>query len=433
MQKTNTKISWYAATAIVVANMIGSGVFTSLGFQLTSISNTWSIIILWVFGALMAFCGALSYAEIGTALKRSGGEYHFLSQLFHPVVGYLSGWVSMTVGFAAPIALAGIALVKYAHIFPTISPIITASFTIIFITLFHLINLKSSERFQNITTSFKVVLILVFILFGLFHTNPENALDFSNSWQSEIFYPGFAVSFVYVTFSYSGWNAAAYITDEIKNPTKNLPRALLLGTILVSVIYILLNLVFLKNASLEALQGQLEIGEIVSKNIFGIKGGKLMSIAIAVMLLSSISAMIWVGPRVIKVMAEDYKLWSYFKKTSKKNIPIRAILLQSSIAISMILTGTFEQILIYCGFLLNIFAAITVYGSFILRRKGLSKNTYKSPLYPFTQILFLSFSVWILFYLITQQPKECLFGSLNIIIGLITYLVNKKLIKKQTV
>ena len=428
MTDLQAKISWKAATAIVVANMIGSGVFTSLGFQLNDISNTWSVIILWSLGAIMALCGALSYAEIGTQLKRSGGEYHFLSELFHPFAGYLSGWISMTVGFAAPIALSAIALSKYTFVFHGTSINAIAVLVILAVTLMHSINLKKSAIFQNFTTSVKVLIILGFILFGLLHHHPDNALDWGSTWQKEIFYPGFAVSFVYVTFSYSGWNAAAYIIEEIDRPSKNLPRALILGTLIVSIIYLLLNLVFLKNASLADLQGQLEIGQIVSDHIFGSFGGKLMSLAIALMLISGISAMIWAGPRVIKAMADDYRLWHAFKKISSGGLPVRAVLLQSGIAIFMVITGTFERILIYCGFLLNFFAAFTVMSSYVVRKRGLSKDTFKSPFFPIPQIIFLILSAWILIFLIVQQPWESMYGTLNIVVGIATYWMSKKII-----
>ncbi len=213
-------IGVYTATAIVVANMIGAGIFTSLGFQLVETQNSWSIFILWSLGALMALCGALSYAELGTHWIRSGGEYHFLSRAFHPLLGYLSGWVSLTIGFSAPVALSAMALSEYVSPYLDIQELGLAIFTVIAISLIHSISLKRSSFLQNITTSLKVILILVIVYFGLAQTPEASAILLDESWKEEIILPAFAVSFVYVTFSYSGWNAAAYIVDEIREAEK---------------------------------------------------------------------------------------------------------------------------------------------------------------------------------------------------------------------
>lgn len=425
-----TKIGWITVTAIVVANMIGSGIFTSLGFQLVSTTNTWSIILLWLLGAIMALFGAFSYAELGTNLIRSGGEYHFLSRIYHPVIGYLSGWISVTVGFAGPIGLAAMAIGEYTEAFTHLSPTLVAIILILLITLFHLKDIKRSSNFQNVTTGIKLALLFILIIFGFYLIPEQSSIDWSNNWQSEIYLPAFAISFVYVTFSYSGWNAAAYIIDEIKDVQKNLPKILVVGTLIVSILYILINIVFLRQASLVQLQGQLEIGQIVSINMFGETSGIIISSTIAFMLISSISSMIWAGPRVTMVMAEDYWIWSYFKKKNKNNIPVRSICLQSIIAIVLIISGTFEQVLIYSAFVLNLSTAITVAGVFILRSKGGDKNAYKSKLFPIAQIIFLILSIWILVYLIYERPYESLFGMLNLLVGLGTYLFNKYLIKK---
>ena len=313
------------ATAIVIANMIGAGIFTSLGFQLVDTVNTWSITILWCLGAIMALCGALSYAELGTYWARSGGEYHFLSKAFHPLLGYLSGWVSLTIGFSAPIALSGMALGAYVAPYLGLTDSVLAVFTILAISFFHSISIKRSSVLQNSTTLLKIILILVIIYFGLTRTSVSSAYLFDNSWKHELLLPAFAVSFVYVTFSYSGWNAAAYIVDEIRDVRKNLPRALLIGTAVVSLLYLLLNFVFLRQNPLEAIRGQLEIGQITAISLFGEKGGEWISFGIAMMLISSISAMVWAGPRVTQVMAEDHALWSWFALKTKQKVPLRAI------------------------------------------------------------------------------------------------------------
>ena len=429
MSRPNS-IGLSTATAIVVANMIGVGIFTSLGFQLVDTVNTWSIIILWSLGALMALCGALSYAELGTYWVRSGGEYHFLSKAFHPILGYLSGWVSLTIGFSAPVALSGMALGEYIAPYLGVPGIVLAILTILTISFFHSISIKRSSTFQNTATLLKVFLILLFVYFGLTHTPVASAYLWDHSWKEEIILPAFAVSFVYVTFSYSGWNAATYIVDEIREARKNLPRALLLGTTVVSLLYLLLNFVFLRHNPLEVIRGQLEIGQITAISLFGEKGGELISFGIALMLISSIGAMVWAGPRVTQVMAEDHGLWRWFAIKTKNKIPLRAIWLQTTITLMLLFTGTFEQVMIYSGFVLQLFAALVVAGVFVVRRKNKTKRGFRSPFFPIPQIIFLVLSFWVLLYLIIAQPLETGLGLLNLLLGFLVYKFDNTYSKK---
>ena len=238
------KISALTATNLVVANMIGIGVFTSLGFQVAGITSDFALIALWIVGGIAALCGALSYAELATALPRSGGEYHYLSKIYHPSVGFLSGWISVVVGFPAPIALAGIAFGGYFKIFtPGISPIFLSLLIIWIITAVHLFGVRVEEMFQNGSTFLKIGLILVLIVAGLLIANPQplNLIPGPEALTTLLSRP-FAVDLVYVMYAYSGWNAAAYITDEVRNPAKNVPWALLIGTLVVTALYLTLNL-----------------------------------------------------------------------------------------------------------------------------------------------------------------------------------------------
>ncbi|MEE9437531.1 MAG: amino acid permease [Saprospiraceae bacterium] len=429
--KKKYKIGWKTATALVVANMIGAGIFTSLGFQLVEIQNTWSIIILWTLGAIMALCGALSYAELSTSMVRSGGEYQFLSKTFHPLVGYLSGWVSLTIGFAAPVALASIAFGEYLTLYLGVDKVILASLIVILITFLHTISVKHSSLLQNSTTIFKLVTILIIIVAGFTISTPENALEWSNIWQNEILLPGFAVSFVYVTYSYSGWNAASYLAEEIESPIINIPKALVIGTLIVSILYILLNITFLKHGTLNSLQGQLEVGQIAVNGMFDSNGGKIISIAIGLILISSISAMVWIGPKVTQVMGEDYRFWHWFSKLSEKEIPKRAIILQLLITLILLISGTFQQILIYSGFVLQLFGALSIYSVFLNRKKnGIKSLQFKTPLYPIPQLIFLFLSAWVLIYLLYQQPKQSLLGCINIGNGIIIYNFDKSINKQ---
>ena len=256
------KISVITATNLVIANMIGTGVFTSLGFQVASISSDLALISLWVVGGVAALCGALCYAELATALPKSGGEYNYLSRIYHPSLGFLAGGISAIVGFPAPIALAALAFGKYVEVFlPGVPPVTTSLLIVWIITAIHLFGLRAEERFQNWSTFLKIVLILGFIVAGFFMANPQH-LDLAPSAGAlaAMVSGPFAKSLVFVMYSYSGWNAASYITEEVKNPAKNLPWALLGGTIVVTVLYVVLNFIFLLGTPKQILAGQVEVG-----------------------------------------------------------------------------------------------------------------------------------------------------------------------------
>lgn len=426
---TPRKIGWISATAIVVANMVGTGVFTSLGFQLVDLQHTWTIILLWIIGGLIALFGAISYAELGTRLPQSGGEYYFLSKIYHPFIGYLSGWVSLTVGFAASIALAAMAMGAYFKQILQIEPTFIAITVILITTTIHSFNLNQSRNFQNLITILKTFLLLFLIVAGFYWGTEAHVLKYQPGWFSEVKTPAFAIALVYVTYSYSGWNAAAYIVGEIKTPRKNLPRALILGTALVAAIYVGLQVMFLWVAPIQELKGQIEVGQIVANLLFGKTGGNTITLLIGMLLMSSISAMIWVGPRVVRAMADDHQIWSFLAADNKNKIPVRAVWLQTFISIILILSSSFEQVLIYSGFVLQLFNTLTVAGVIVLRmkNKGSSNdNFFLSPLYPYIQISYILISLWILIFLLTDRPVESLLGLANLLIGGVSYWVSKK-------
>ena len=430
-QASGKKIGWVSAAAIVVANMVGTGVFTSLGLQLESLRSVWSIILLWVLGGLISLFGAFSYAELGTKLPRSGGEYYFLSRIYHPILGYLSGWISLTVGFAASVALAEMAMGAYIGKFMPVSAQFIAVATILLVSLVHSVNIRQSSHFQNTFTALKLLLILFFIL-ACFIMEPVGApLELKTSWHTELAKPTFAVSLVYVLYAFSGWNAAAYIVEEIDSPVRNLPRALIGGTLLVSVLYVLLQLAFLKQAGVAQLQGKVEVGQIVAELMFGASGGRAISFFIAFFLVSSISAMVWVGPRVVRAMANDYTIWRFLSQDNRNGIPVRAVWLQASISIFMIATSSFEQVLVYSGFVLQLFTTAAVAGVFVMRWKN-GHSGYSSPGYPWVQLAFLAISFWILAFLLYERPVESLWGLANLGLGAISYWLSKDYLHKAS-
>ena len=404
--------------------MIGTGVFTSVGFQLLSVQNTWSILLLWLIGGLLGLFGAFAYAELGTYFKESGGDYIYLSRVFHPIAGYLSAWAGLTVGFSAPVALAAMALTKYLAPFGLNGNKWLAIGIIIVIGLMHSFSIRHSSRLQNVTTFIKVGFIVMLILLGLIlGPHVPNALDFSESWKQEVLTPGFAVSMVYVTFAYTGWNAAAYVVDEIESPSKTLPRALIGSTLFVATVYLLFQLSLLRHASVDQLQGHEEVTYISFNNLLGSNGGKWVSVFIAIQLIATISSYLWVGPRVTWAMSKEHVLWKFLSTQNKNGIPVPAIWAHVLISIILALTGSFENILLYAGFVLQLMSSLTVATSLFIKSKD--PAMFKSPLKPLLQIIFLGFNLWILIFTLIDRPLESLIGLGILAIGALIYLFDK--------
>lgn len=419
----SSKISWKTAAGLVVANMIGTGVFTSLGFQLVEVQNTWSILLLWTLGGGMALIGALVYAELGTHFRKTGGDYIFLSETIHPSIGYLYAWVSMAVGFSAPIAIAAMAMNNY--LLPLLGEtILPGLFFLLAVPIAHIFSVSRSAYFQDIFTLIKIAFVLVLIGLGLFHA-PEvetSALDFSSSWKDEVLLPGFAVSLIFVFYAYTGWNSAAYIIEEVDQPRKNLPKALLTATMLVMVIYILLQLVLLKHASVEQLSGRVQVADIAFGNLFGLNGALWVSFFIAIQLIATISGYAWVGPRITFAMARDFKLWKPLSVVNSNGIPVRAIILNTCISLLLFLSGSFEQVMLYAGFVLQLMGTITIFSSLRIKKE----NGFKTPFKPILQLIYLVFSSAVMIYLLWDRPLES-FAGLGILgLGLVVYLFDKR-------
>src|ERR1700720_2293793 len=299
-------VGFFTACGIVIANIIGTGVFTSLGFQVADIQSGFALLMLWIVGGIAALCGALCYGELSAALPRSGGEYHFLSEIYHPAVGFMAGFISATVGFAAPIALAAMAFGKYFRgVFDFGSPVLL-SFVLVWTgALFHFGNLRLGSAFQNLWTIVKLLLVGVLIGAGLLIEEKQPITFFPHAAATmSIFSGAFAVALVYVMYSYSGWNASSYIIGEVKEPERNVLRSLLVGTIVVMVAYVLLNGVFIATTPEAEMRNQVEIGLIAGRHIFGDNGGGVVGAIICLGLVSSISSMTWIGPRVTMSMGE---------------------------------------------------------------------------------------------------------------------------------
>ena len=423
------KFQHQTVTAVVIANMIGTGVFTSLGFQLLDIQSGFAILLLWALGGLIAVCGSMTYAELGSALPRSGGEYNFLTEIYHPSAGFVSGWISATIGFSAPTALAAITFSTYLlTIFPEINndwlrKIIACSLIVI-LAFIHSSNRKSSGGLQMIFTVMKVGVIILFCFGAILFAKNIQPVSFSPNSNdiSTIFSGSFAVSLIYVSYAYTGWNAATYLSSEIERPQKYLPLILISGTTIVTVLYILLNFVFLSVAPIEDMQGKIEIGFIAAQSAFGGSVANFTGLVLSLLLISTVSAMTIAGPRVLQVIGEDFKVLNILSIKREDGIPSTAIYIQSLIAIIFILSSSFESILVFAGFTLALNSFVTVIAVFVLRSKQPNlPRPYKTFGYPFTPLIYLALTGWTLYFVIINRPIEVLFSLGIILSGLIFY------------
>jgi basic amino acid/polyamine antiporter, APA family len=422
-------VTLVTATALAVADMVGIGVFTSLGFQVKDLPSGFSLMTLWLVGGLMALCGALSYAELAAMFPRSGGEYNFLSRTYHRAIGFLAGWISATVGFAAPVALAGMAFGQYfAGVVPGAPPLLLALAVVWLVSGVQLAGIQHASTFQNASTLLKVALILVFIIAGFAFGTPQ-PVSFVPSARDlgYIASAPFAISLVFVMYSYAGWNAATYIAGEIRDPRRELPLSILIAVATVTVLYVGLNMVFLYTTPMERLAGQIDVGLIAGQHIFGPTGGRIVGGLICIGLISAISAMMWIGPRVTMVMGEDTPLLSVFARKTKTGVPAAAILLQAGVATLMLLTQTFESVLEFIQFSLTFCSFLAVLGVIVLRyTQPAVPRPYRVWAYPVTPLLFMAISLFMMVYLIKERPAQSLAGTAMMLAGLAIYAVSAR-------
>ena len=421
-------VSWVTATAIVVADMVGVGVFTSLGFQVTDIPSGFSLLLLWIVGGVVAICGAFCYAELATMFPRSSGEYNFLRRIYHPAFGFVAGWLSATVGFAAPIALAAMAFgIYFKSVIPGAPPLFLGFCVTWLAALVHLGGVRFGGAYHNIWTALKLALILVFIVAG-FALGDVQSISFAPSAADLTYIAGapFAISLVFVMYSYSGWNAATYIVGEVREPARNLPRALFTGTAIVIVLYVALNAVFLITTPMKELAGQIDVAIVAGKHVFGGIGGRMVGAVIALGLVSSISAMTWIGPRVTMTMGEDMPLLRLFSRKSKRDAPAFAIIFQLVVSNLLLLTQSFEAVLDFIQFSLTFCSFFTVLGLIKMRitHPHLARP-YRAWGYPVTPLVFLGVTLFIMYYLVVNRPLQSLAGFAMMSAGLVIYYASR--------
>jgi APA family basic amino acid/polyamine antiporter len=416
------------ATALVIASMVGTGVFTTTGLLVELLPSAPAAIACWAVGGVMALCGALSYAELGAAMPENGGEYHFLSRLFHPCVGFLSAWVSLIVGFGAPLAAVALAFGQYAAVFaPGLSPRVAGGTLILVLSLVNAWRVTTSAGLQNVLTYGKVLLIVGFIVLGGWLGSLDRLVaPVAAPLLPTVTSSGFAVGLLLVSFSYFGWNAAAYVAGEVRDPGRVMPRSLALGTAVVMVLYVLLNAVFFAAAPLSALAGKVEVGHVAAVALLGSGGGKALSAVVTLGLLSTVGALIVTGPRVYEAVGAEVPRLSWLAARSGRGGPGRAIALQSSLALVMLATAGFEALLTYIGFTLSIFSGLTVLGVFVLRRRTGGAVPFRTPGYPVTPLVFVALMAWMVVHAVVRTPGTAAAGAVTVVVGLGVYVASTR-------
>ncbi len=421
------RITLFTAASVVVANVIGSGIFTTSGFIARDLNHPGALLLVWAIGGVLALAGALSYSELGVALPEAGGEYVYLREAYGPLVGFLSGWVSFFVGFSGAIASVALLFCHYlAHFFPATDPahplgIALAMALVWALAAVHIAGVGPGGFVQRLLTVAKVVAIGLLLVAG-FAFGSGSAGHFRAAGAAN--WDNFAVSLVFVMFSYSGWNAAAYLAGEIRDPARTLPPALLGGTALVTALYLGLNAFYLYALPVSEMAGVAAIAEKASVASMGQLASHVVSLIVMLALVGATSAMVLAGPRVYFAMARDGVFPGAIAAVHPRfQTPARAIVLQSVWTTVLIYVfARVEDLQIYTGFTLVLFAALAVLAVFVLRvRRPDLPRPYRVPGYPFVPALFVLVMLWIGVFSLRGRPRESLLGLLTVAAGVPFY------------
>ncbi len=430
------------AILVIIASMIGAGIFGNTGIIHAEVQHPLVVILLWGLGGIIALSGAMCYAELATIMPHAGGEYLYISRIFGRLPSFLTGWVSFFVGFSAPAAAAALLSAEYAREFAQMAfpgswladfylqawnRKIHAVALIFLFSYFHMLGVRKGGMVQNVLTGFKLFSVILFAAAGFYiiFSGSSATWQFPTAKASSIHWSGMGVGLLFVMFAYSGWNGATYLAGEIRNPEKNLPRALLIGTLLITALYVVLNIIYYYTIPQNTISGKEAVAALAADALFGKKIAVFFHLVFFIMLLSSVSVSIMIGPRVYFAMARDNLFFKIAGGVSNyRGTPAIAIVLQGILAVVYIVTGTYDQIQAYMGFALGIFPILSVVGLMYLRKKNPNiERPYRVPLYPLAPLFFILFSVAILITSFIGRPEESSFALAVVGIGVVVFYV----------
>ena len=431
------RIGWFTAGCVLVSNVVGSGIFTTTGFMARDLGDPGLILSVWLVGGLIALAGALSYSELGAALPVAGGEYVYLRRAYGPFIGFLSGWTSFAVGFSAAIAAGAMSFAAYVNqLLPfdgergPLSTVIALAL-LWSITAIHLAGMGAGGFLQRTLTVLNMGAILSLIAAGIMGGQGDWAhLSFSDAQTSPSI--GLSiVSLIFALYAYSGWNAAVYLAGEVIEPARTIPRALISGTLFVIGLYLALNIFYFYALPVTDLAQPplLPVASKVSVALLGADAARFVTMILCLLITGTMSAMVWAGPRVYYAMAKDGLIPAYFSRTSgARSTPINATLLQSLWASVLIVSGSFEQLVIYSGTVLTIFSGLAVGAVLVLRHKEPDlPRPYRTPFYPFVPGFFILMSMVIIWNAVSERPLEAGLGIATVLAGTPLYLLWRRL------
>jgi len=418
------------AAALVVASMVGTGVFTTTGVLLTSLPSPAVVLVAWALSGVLALCGAAVYAELSAMMPRAGGEYVYVSRAFGPAAGFMSGWVALIVGFAAPTAGGALGFASYVHaLAPTLPTLGVEIALIVVLTAVHMFDVRFGARLQTGLAGLVVAVIVVFVVAalvtgGMAFTNLAAAAPQAGAPRDigAVATAGaFAVGLVQISYAYSGWNGAAYVAGEVRDPARALPRALVIGTGLVTLLYLLLNVVFLCAVPPAALAGQVNVAHIAAGALFGAGGAQVVSSLVALTAAGFVSAMLMSGPRVAVAMAQDGVFFRALGRGNARGAPTLAVGLQGALAIVAVMTAKFDQLLVYVGFTLTLNAAAAVLAAFVLRRRDPGERPHHALGWPYSGALFLAMAAFMIVLAVRERPWESAAALATLVAGGVAY------------
>jgi len=407
------------------------------------IGDPWVILLLWGGGALLALMGAMCYSELGAAFPWVGGDYVYLREAYHPFAAFLSGWASFTVGFGAAIAAGAMGFASYVlQLLPSEVDITlqVKGFALALIwslTVVHVAGVGPGGFLQQILTVLKIGAILLLIVGAFTVGNGDWQHLVTTSRQPDVGPGALVVSFIFVTYAYSGWNAAGYIAGEIINPTRSIPRTMIGGTLLVGALYAILNLVYFYALPVHTLATPplMPVAEKAAVEMFGPRAAHFVTILLCISIAGAVSAMIWTGPRVYYAMARDGFLPGFFLDTEHSHgTPVRSIILQSLWVTVLVLSGSFEQLVVYSGLIITLFTALTVGAVIVLRQKRPQLvRPYQVPFYPVLPVCYVLVAGVIMIFLSVEKPAETFWACLTLSAGIPLYFLMRKNIRQSGV
>lgn len=407
--------------------MVGTGVFTTTGMLVRDVGSAGAVLVAWALYGVVALAGALCYAELAAALPLNGGEYALLARIYHPAVGFAAGAVSLVVGFAAPVAACALAFGDYAHaVFPQAPARPLALLLVVGASALHGVHVEHGARAQNLVTALKLALVAAFVAFGAVALLRGGAPGLHEAARvplaAALVSPPFAAGLVLISFAYSGWNAASYIAGELREPGRTVPRAIALGTGVVTVLYVGLNAVFLAAVPASRLSGVVEVGHVAATALFGPRAGAAVSLLIAAGLVSTVGALIMTGARASEAMGRDHPRLALLARRTKHGAPLVSVALQAGLAGALVLGATFDALLVWTGLTLTLAAALTVAGLIVLRvREPNLERPYRVHAYPLAPAVFLAFSAWSVVASLLEQPLIALASAATIAAALALY------------